>query len=179
MYETMERSPYLLGGFTEYGYVLPESGRIRVPDNVPDDLASLSSCAFRSVMNGFDNLGGVGSHLVIELLRHPLELGDHRLDLADLATFLFNLESLRSHKTFTRFHLPAPLQPRRDGSNRPTRTAGLAARLRPVANLSFTSGRDHDRRRLIRGKSKRVNFRPNWRVERVTYRNSFKLVKRL
>ncbi len=60
MYESMERAPYLLGGFTEYGYVLPESGRIRVPDNVPDDLASLSSCAFRSVMNGFDNLGGVG-----------------------------------------------------------------------------------------------------------------------
>lgn len=59
MYETMERAPYLLGGFTEYGYVLPQSGRIRVPDNVPDDLASLSSCAFRSVMNGFDNLGGV------------------------------------------------------------------------------------------------------------------------
>ena len=59
MYENMERPPYLLGGFSEYGYVLPESGRIRVPDNVPNDLASLSSCAFRSVMNAFDNLGGI------------------------------------------------------------------------------------------------------------------------
>ena len=59
MYENMERPPYLLGGFTEYGYVLPESGRIRVPDNVPNALASLSSCAFRSVMNAWDNLGGV------------------------------------------------------------------------------------------------------------------------
>ena len=55
----MERPPYLLGGFSEYGYVLPESGRIRVPDNVPNELASLSSCAFRSVMNAFDNLGGI------------------------------------------------------------------------------------------------------------------------
>ncbi len=61
MYENMEKSPYLLGGFSEYGYVLPESGRIKVPDNVSNALASLSSCAFRSVMNGFDNLGGVSS----------------------------------------------------------------------------------------------------------------------
>jgi threonine dehydrogenase-like Zn-dependent dehydrogenase len=59
MYETMERPPYLLGGFSEYGYVLPESGRIKVPDAVPNALASLSSCAFRSVMNGFDTLGGI------------------------------------------------------------------------------------------------------------------------
>jgi threonine dehydrogenase-like Zn-dependent dehydrogenase len=59
MYENMERPPYLLGGFSEYGYVLPESGRIRVPDNVPNELASLCSCAFRSVMNAFDNLGGI------------------------------------------------------------------------------------------------------------------------
>jgi len=62
----------------------------------------------------------LGGHLVIKLMRHPLELGDHRLDLTDLATFLFSLESLRSHKTFTRFHLPAPLQSHRDGSTRPT-----------------------------------------------------------
>ncbi len=59
MFENMEKPPYLLGGFSEYGYVLPESGRIRVPDNVPNELASLSSCAFRSVMNAFDNLGGI------------------------------------------------------------------------------------------------------------------------
>lgn len=59
MFENMERPPHLLGGFSEYGYVLPESGRIRVPDNVPNELASLSSCAFRSVMNAFDNLGGI------------------------------------------------------------------------------------------------------------------------
>lgn len=59
MYETMERYPYLLGGFSEYGYVLPESGRIRVPDTVGDDLASLCSCAFRSVMNAMGNLGSI------------------------------------------------------------------------------------------------------------------------
>jgi len=60
MYERMDRFPYLFGGFAEYGYVLPEAGRIRVTDDVPNELASLSSCALRSVMNAFDALGGIG-----------------------------------------------------------------------------------------------------------------------
>jgi D-arabinose 1-dehydrogenase-like Zn-dependent alcohol dehydrogenase len=60
MYESMERAPYLMGGFAEFGYVLPRSGRVRVPDDVPDELASLSSCAFRSVVNAFEQIGGVG-----------------------------------------------------------------------------------------------------------------------
>jgi D-arabinose 1-dehydrogenase-like Zn-dependent alcohol dehydrogenase len=59
MYETMEKSPFLLGGFSQYGYVLPESGRIKVPDNIEDKLASLSSCAFRSVINSFDQIGTI------------------------------------------------------------------------------------------------------------------------
>lgn len=59
MYETMERPPHLLGGFSEYGYVLPESGRVRVPDGVSNELASLASCAFRSVMNAFSQLGAI------------------------------------------------------------------------------------------------------------------------
>ncbi|HUA63930.1 MAG TPA: zinc-binding dehydrogenase [Verrucomicrobiae bacterium] len=61
MYDTLERFPYLLGGFSEYGYVMPDSGRVRVPDEVPNELASLSSCALRSVMNAFDALGGIGT----------------------------------------------------------------------------------------------------------------------
>src|SRR5581483_6001725 len=65
MYERMDRPPYLLGGFAEYGYVLPDSGRIRVPDNVPNELASLSSCALRSVMNAFDVLGAIGASEVV------------------------------------------------------------------------------------------------------------------
>lgn len=59
MYENMEEPPYLLGGFAEYGYVLPQAGRVKVPDNVPDELASLSSCALRSVMNAFSQLGAI------------------------------------------------------------------------------------------------------------------------
>jgi len=65
MYERMDRFPYLLGGFSEYGYVLPDAGRIRVPDDVSNELASLSSCALRSLMNAFDVLGAIGSTEVV------------------------------------------------------------------------------------------------------------------
>jgi threonine dehydrogenase-like Zn-dependent dehydrogenase len=59
MYERMDQFPYLLGGFSEYGYVLPQSGRVRVPEDVSDELASMSSCALRSVMNAMDVLNGI------------------------------------------------------------------------------------------------------------------------
>ena len=59
MYETCENPPYLLGGFAEYSYVVPESGRVRVPDSVSDPVASLSSCAFRSVVNAVDQTGAI------------------------------------------------------------------------------------------------------------------------
>jgi threonine dehydrogenase-like Zn-dependent dehydrogenase len=62
MYETMEKPPYLMGGFSEYGYVLPESGRLKVPDSVSSELASLSSCALRSVMNAMSQLGRIEPH---------------------------------------------------------------------------------------------------------------------
>jgi hypothetical protein len=39
----MERFPHLMGGFAEYGYVLPDAGRVRVPDDVPNELASVVS----------------------------------------------------------------------------------------------------------------------------------------
>lgn len=59
MYERIDKEPYLLGGFSQYGYVLPQAGRLRVPDSVPNELASLSSCALRSVMNAFSQLGDI------------------------------------------------------------------------------------------------------------------------
>ncbi|MCJ8139116.1 zinc-binding dehydrogenase [Falsirhodobacter halotolerans] len=59
MYETMERAPYLLGGFSDYVYVLPESGRVKVPESVASPLASMASCAFRSVIHAVEELGEV------------------------------------------------------------------------------------------------------------------------
>lgn len=59
MFTNCEQPPYLLGGFSEYGYVLPTSGRIKVPDEVPSELASAASCALRTVVHGFDRLGRI------------------------------------------------------------------------------------------------------------------------
>lgn len=59
MYVTMDEPPHLLGGFSEYGYVMPEAGRVKVPERVAPELASMASCAFRSVMNSFDILGRI------------------------------------------------------------------------------------------------------------------------
>lgn len=62
MFTSCERPPYLLGGFAEYCYVLPTSGRVKVPDEVPSDWASAASCALRTVVHGFDRLGRIESH---------------------------------------------------------------------------------------------------------------------
>lgn len=59
MYESMEKPPFLMGAFATYGYILPGSGRVKVPDEVNDVKASLSSCAFRSVINATDQVGEI------------------------------------------------------------------------------------------------------------------------
>ena len=52
-------SPYLTGGWSQFGYVFPTSGRIRVPDDVKSEWASAASCALRSVIPGFERLGSI------------------------------------------------------------------------------------------------------------------------
>jgi D-arabinose 1-dehydrogenase-like Zn-dependent alcohol dehydrogenase len=59
MFSHCEQPPYLLGGFSEYCYVFPASGRIKVPDGVSSELASAASCALRTVVHGFDRLGRI------------------------------------------------------------------------------------------------------------------------
>ena len=59
MFTNCEAPPYLLGGFSEYCYVFPTSGRIKVPDEVSSELASAASCALRTVVHGFDRLGRI------------------------------------------------------------------------------------------------------------------------
>jgi D-arabinose 1-dehydrogenase-like Zn-dependent alcohol dehydrogenase len=65
MYERIDEFPYLLGGFSEYGYVMPEAGRVRVPDNVSSEFASMSSCALRTVMNAMNVLDGIDATDVV------------------------------------------------------------------------------------------------------------------
>lgn len=59
MFTPCEQPPYLLGGFSEYCYIFPTSGRIKVPDGVSSALASAGSCALRTVVHGFDRLGRI------------------------------------------------------------------------------------------------------------------------
>jgi L-iditol 2-dehydrogenase len=49
--------PSLTGGFAEYCYVFPTSGRVKVPAEVPDELAAAAGCALRTVVHAFDRLG--------------------------------------------------------------------------------------------------------------------------
>jgi len=53
--------PFLNGGLSEYGYVYPTSGRVRVPGDISDALASASACALRTVIHGFERLGRIGN----------------------------------------------------------------------------------------------------------------------
>lgn len=57
-----ERFPYLTGGFAQYCYVFPASGRVRIPDGVPDGVASAASCALRTVVHAFDRAGRIEPH---------------------------------------------------------------------------------------------------------------------
>jgi threonine dehydrogenase-like Zn-dependent dehydrogenase len=57
-----ERFPYLVGGFAQYCYVFPPSGRVRIPDGVPDGVASAASCALRTIIHAFDRVGRIEPH---------------------------------------------------------------------------------------------------------------------
>ncbi|SNT29437.1 zinc-binding dehydrogenase [Rhodococcoides kyotonense] len=58
-YANVDAYPYVLGGFSTHAYVLPNSGRVKVPDAVPDELASVAACAVRSAANAVEKLGAV------------------------------------------------------------------------------------------------------------------------
>ncbi|WP_375000958.1 zinc-binding dehydrogenase [Aeromicrobium sp. CTD01-1L150] len=59
MFTNCERPPYLVGGFSEYCYVFPQSGRVKVPDAVDTAWASAASCALRTVVHSFDRIGRI------------------------------------------------------------------------------------------------------------------------
>ncbi|MEV8048316.1 zinc-binding dehydrogenase [Streptomyces griseoluteus] len=61
MTESANSYPFLHGGFSEYGYVYPTAGRVRVPEVVPDALASAAACSLRTVMHGFERLGRIAA----------------------------------------------------------------------------------------------------------------------
>ena len=75
MFSKCTEYPYLTGGFAEYCYVYPTSGRVIVPPDVADPLAAASSCALRTVVHGFDRLGHLDDrHAVVIQGSGPLGL---------------------------------------------------------------------------------------------------------
>lgn len=57
--EPCRKPPYFTGGFAQYSYVWPKSGRLIVPDEVKTEWASAASCALRTVCNAFDRVGAI------------------------------------------------------------------------------------------------------------------------
>ena len=51
--------PYLTGGFAEYIYVYPGAPVVKVPPGLNPQVVSAATCAFRTVVHGFEKLGGV------------------------------------------------------------------------------------------------------------------------
>lgn len=66
--------PHLTGGFSEYCYVYPTSGRVKIPDGVSSEVASASSCALRTVIHGFNRLGDLEDKVVVVQGSGPLGL---------------------------------------------------------------------------------------------------------
>lgn len=62
MNASAEVFPYILGGFSQYCYVLPTAGKVRVPEDVKSEWASPAACALRSVLHGFERVGQIEPH---------------------------------------------------------------------------------------------------------------------
>jgi L-iditol 2-dehydrogenase len=65
MQTAASKYPYLTGGFAEYCYVFPTSGRVKVPASVSDPVASAASCALRTVVHAFDRTGPIEERQVV------------------------------------------------------------------------------------------------------------------
>lgn len=70
-YGFLQRSdnpPYATGGLCEYVYVTPGAAKLLLPDDVPDEFASMAGCAAKTVLRAFDRMGGVkpASRVVIQ-----------------------------------------------------------------------------------------------------------------
>jgi D-arabinose 1-dehydrogenase-like Zn-dependent alcohol dehydrogenase len=55
-----DEPPYLTGGFSEYAYVRPECHIIKVPEEIDSKVAASATCAFRTVIHGFERFRGLG-----------------------------------------------------------------------------------------------------------------------
>lgn len=56
-YGPVDRAPYLTGGYSEYAYVAPGCAVVKVPEGLDPAVAASATCAFRTVIHGFERLG--------------------------------------------------------------------------------------------------------------------------
>jgi D-arabinose 1-dehydrogenase-like Zn-dependent alcohol dehydrogenase len=59
MFSCVEVFPFSAGGFSQYSYVWPRAGRLRVPDGVSSKAAAAGSCALRTAVAAFEKLGPI------------------------------------------------------------------------------------------------------------------------
>ncbi|MEV7663642.1 zinc-binding dehydrogenase [Paenarthrobacter sp. NPDC089316] len=60
-YGPVDEFPYLTGGYSEYAYVMPGCGVVKVPEGLDPALAASATCAFRTVVHGFERVGQLKS----------------------------------------------------------------------------------------------------------------------
>jgi len=50
----VRRPPHFVGGFAEYCYVMPGTCVIKIPDELPDEVAASANCALATFVAGWD-----------------------------------------------------------------------------------------------------------------------------
>jgi L-iditol 2-dehydrogenase len=63
-----DQYPHLTGGLAEYEYVTPNTDIVKIPDGLQAEEVIGVGCAFRTVIAGFEKLGGIGiqSNVVVQ-----------------------------------------------------------------------------------------------------------------
>lgn len=54
--------PYITGGFAEYAYVMPQCSIVKVPEGVDPAVAASATCAFRTIVHGYEKIGRIETH---------------------------------------------------------------------------------------------------------------------
>jgi D-arabinose 1-dehydrogenase-like Zn-dependent alcohol dehydrogenase len=54
--------PYITGGFAEYAYVMPQCSIVKVPEGIDPAVAASATCAFRTIVHGYEKIGRIGTH---------------------------------------------------------------------------------------------------------------------
>lgn len=54
-----DEAPYITGGFSEFCYVMPSCDIVKVPNGLDPALAASATCAFRTIVHGYEKVGGL------------------------------------------------------------------------------------------------------------------------